>query len=206
MLGYLDRAPDTEILHLSHLRGSSAWHYGHRAHKEWLHFCVLGGDMELLVNFSLSDGSGPDMAGSLQQARLTVLARSGTWDGDIETFPMGNVFAPPGRLDVRFGANGVRFGDGAFQVHVALRERRVAADLVLVPVTRPIRAPQVPLLDGPPLRWVIVPRLAAHGTVTVGSRVHSLGGDPAYHDHNWGRFHWGQDFAWLWGFALAEGQ
>ena len=24
---------------------------------------------------------------------------------------------------------------------------------------------------------------------------------PAYHDHNWGYFCWGRDFAWMWGYA-----
>jgi hypothetical protein len=32
--------------------------------------------------------------------------------------------------------------------------------------------------------------------------VYRLHDAPAYHDHNWGAWLWGHDFAWQWGFAL----
>jgi hypothetical protein len=32
----------------------------------------------------------------------------------------------------------------------------------------------------------------------------STRGGPAYHDHNWGRFSWGENFAWEWGIVLAH--
>ena len=50
--------------------------------------------------------------------------------------------------------------------------------------------------------WLVVPRLAASGTIVVDRRVYKLENAPAYHDHNWGHWLWGQDFAWQWGFAL----
>ena len=34
--------------------------------------------------------------------------------------------------------------------------------------------------------------------------TYSLDGSPAYHDHDWGHFRWGRDFAWEWGFSLPE--
>jgi hypothetical protein len=64
--------------------------------------------------------------------------------------------------------------------------------------------PNVPLEDGPPLQWLLVPRLLASGVVTVEGRALRLDAVPAYHDHNWGTFRWGQDFAWEWGFGLAR--
>jgi hypothetical protein len=66
----------------------------------------------------------------------------------------------------------------------------------------PARAPNIPLRDGPPLHWVVTPRLAATGTVTIGRRSVRLSGALAYHDHNFGHFRWGQDFSWRWAFAL----
>src|SRR5262249_38503804 len=32
----------------------------------------------------------------------------------------------------------------------------------------------------------------------------SLRGAPAYHDHNWGSFRWGDDFGWEWGSVLPR--
>lgn len=194
----------TDLLQVNHLRRDPTGRHSATPAKEWLHFCILGPDVDLLVNVSFCDSGCPGIG---EQVRLTVLARGdeGEWDGDVETFEHGDVLARAGTLDVRLGRNRVRFRDGRFEVDIALRDRPVAATLVLDPLAWPVRAPNVPLLDGPPLHWVIVPRLAAHGRTCIGGREYALDGHPAYHDHNWGRFRWGQDFAWRWGFALPEG-
>src|SRR5262249_51794677 len=68
----------------------------------------------------------------------------------------------------------------------------------------PSLAPNIPLPDGPPLHWVIVPRLEAHGWVEIDGRVHRLAAAPAYHDHNFGHFLWGHAFSWIWGFCLPN--
>jgi hypothetical protein len=69
---------------------------------------------------------------------------------------------------------------------------------------RPVCTPLVGLgaaLGAGTLSWVVVPRLVAHGVVRAGDRVHAVAGAPAYHDHNWGAWRWGDDFAWQWGFV-----
>jgi hypothetical protein len=58
--------------------------------------------------------------------------------------------------------------------------------------------------EGPPINWLVVPRLVASGRVQVGENVHDLDGALAYHDHNWGHFGWGCDFAWEWGYGLPD--
>jgi hypothetical protein len=40
--------------------------------------------------------------------------------------------------------------------------------------------------------------------VRVGSREHRLVHATAYHDHNWGSFRWGKNFAWEWGYAAPD--
>ena len=47
-----------------------------------------------------------------------------------------------------------------------------------------------------------VPRLRADGWLRIGGKEHRLHGDLAYHDHNWGRFRWGDDYGWTWGTIL----
>jgi hypothetical protein len=92
--------------------------------------------------------------------------------------------------------------DGAYELSIALARRPIAADLRLDPATVPAFAPNIPLPDGPPLHWVLIPRLAASGIVRIGDRTTSVDGGLAYHDHNWGHFLWGHRFSWMWGFAL----
>jgi hypothetical protein len=174
-------------------------------HKEWLHFCVLGDEAEVIVNYSLMGDLRAGAPRGAEAARLTILARaplpSHAWEGDVEIVPPGAVRARAGRIDATFGDSRVAFEDGAFVVQAALSDRRVAADLRLRPVTLPLFRPNT-FLGGAPIHWLVVARLLASGTVTLGDRTYRFEDAPAYHDHNWGKWRWGHDFSWSWGFGL----
>ncbi len=187
------------------VRRSPAFWGGRRGHKEWLHFVVLGDDYDVLVNFSFSDDLRAPRDAASEVARLTVLVRDGDeWDGDVDTFAADEVVVRGGGIDVCFGDNVLGFHDGTYRVRVRLRERPFAADVVFRPQTMPARAPNIPMMDGPPLHWLIVPRCRADGTAVLGERAVAITDALAYHDHNWGRFRWGQNFSWRWSFALPE--
>jgi hypothetical protein len=49
-----------------------------------------------------------------------------------------------------------------------------------------------------------VPRLSVQGGLIVGDRHIDLRHASAYHDHNWGRWHWGDDLGWEWGACHAR--
>jgi hypothetical protein len=177
---------------------------GPGGHKEWHHFCVLAPELDLLVNFSLSDDIRPAAVAGAEFARLTVLVHAGEWDGDVDTLPAPDVWVGGGRIDVRFGDNRLRYEQGGYQLRFSLQERPVAGELTLVPQTVPSLAPNIPLPDGPPLHWVLTPRCLASGAVTIAGRTHRFERALAYHDHNWGHFLWGQAFSWIWGFCLPS--
>jgi hypothetical protein len=202
VLGSSGGSIDEAIARTDYVRRSPAHFGGPAGHKEWLHFCILAPGLDLLINFSFCDDVRPDVERHTEVARLIVLVRQGGWDGDIDAFADDEVRAAPAGIDVVCGENVLQFRDGAYRVRIRLRERPIAADLVLRPLTMPGRAPNIPLRDGPPLHWVVTPRCTAEGTVTVGRREMRLSGAMAYHDHNFGLFRWGQDFSWRWAFAL----
>ena len=54
------------------------------------------------------------------------------------------------------------------------------------------------------MSWLFVPRLRADGWLRIGGQEHRFEDDLAYHDHNWGRFWWGDDFGWTWGTILPR--
>jgi hypothetical protein len=107
-------------------------------------------------------------------------------------------------MDACFGHNSLRFEGGRFLLRVALRERDLRAELELVPVCGPLAALGRPLAKGQSLSWVAVSRMVARGTITLNGQCEQVSGAPAYHDHNWGHFRWGDDFAWEWGSALPR--
>jgi hypothetical protein len=177
---------------------------------------VYAAGLDVLVNLSFVDElrHDPDDAQARRDrrgarwgeaARLTLLVRdAGGWDGDVERFEPWEVAAPPGRIEARLGDNALRWEGGRYELRARLRERPIEVALSLEPACEPALAPNIPLETGPPIHWAVVPRLWATGWVKVGGRRYELSGAPSYHDHNWGRWSWGDDFAWEWGFGLAE--
>lgn len=191
------------LLYSDYFRRSPAPVGGPRGHKEWWHFCVYSDAVDALVNVSFVDdvhSAGDAPPASL--ARWIMLMRTDGWSGGIDTYPESEVEVHVGHLEARLGDNLVRFHNGAYEIRGSLRDGSIAVDLRLEPITFPSIVNNVQVEDGPPIHWLVLPRLLTSGTITVGGRTFPVLDAPAYHDHNWGHFGWGRDFAWEWGFGL----
>ena len=175
-------------------------------HKEWQHFIIHDAGLELLVNFSLADTVRWDGRPGQESGRLIVVARQGDRRHTaVERFTGADLDVESGRIDARFGRHTLRFADGAW--HLSLRLPDLEATLRIRPQTWPAVSGNIPLGPGTAaqartLSWLIVARAQAEGTVRLGGHTHAIRGALAYHDHNWGHFRWGDDFAWEWGQAL----
>jgi len=171
-------------------------------YKEWHHFIVYAPGLRLLVNFNLTEpryAQLPAVAAPALSARLIVIAERSGWHGDLERFPPAEVTVVPGGLSARFGENAMWFEDGAYHVQVQLQHQAVSCRLKLTPVTEPVLSNHIQLAPGRELSWLILPRLEVEGHVTLGGRDVRVQRALGYHDHNWGHFSWGDDFAWEWG-------
>jgi hypothetical protein len=184
-------------------RSASAFRAG-GSHKEWLHFAIHAPGLDLLANFSIVDDIRPGVRPGTEIPRLTCLVRERSWDGDIEQFSPAEVRMKRGHLAVAFGENSVSFEDGEIVLKAKLRKRALEIDLRLKPLVVPTPAFNLEVDDCPPIHWLVVPRLSARGTVRVGDTVHELRNASAYHDHNWGHFRWGKNFAWEWGYGAPD--
>lgn len=72
-----------------------------------------------------------------------------------------------------------------------------------IALSRPVLIEQRIPLGAGWISWSVVPRLRVEGRIDLGGDPIDLAEASAYHDHNWGRWHWGQDFGWEWGAFLA---
>jgi len=175
-------------------------------YREWLHFCLTSGDIDVLVNFSLSDDTRPAALPDAELARVICMVRSAhESDGDVDDFEPHEVHVASGGLDLRFGRDALRFHRGQLHIVVRAKRRPVFIDLVFRPVTVPSVVNDMVLSDDQQSHWFLVPCLLATGTVRVNGREWRLANALAYHDHNWGYFRWGRDFGWLWGYGHAIG-
>jgi hypothetical protein len=170
--------------------------------KEWHHFVVHGHGFRLLVNFSLTNET--SRTGQLRLApRVIVIAHDQRWTGAIERFEASrlDVSADLGHLSI--GGNRMTMRPNGYQVVIDLPHHDIRGELHFTPVSRPFVVNNQPVGEGR-MCWLFVPRLRADGWLTIGGEERTLESDVAYHDHNWGRFWWGDDFGWTWGTILPQ--
>jgi hypothetical protein len=170
--------------------------------KEWHHFVVHGRNGRILINFSLNYET--SVAGSHRLApRVIVIADDDRWTGAIERFDTTalDVSADLGELTI--GANRMIVLSDGYRVLIDLPHHDIRGELEFTSASKPFVVNNQPIGEGR-MSWLFVPRLRADGWLRVGERIHRIEHELAYHDHNWGRFWWGDDFGWTWGTILPS--
>ena len=97
---------------------------------------------------------------------------------------------------------GMLWRNGCYEIWQ--NEGAVKLRVQLEPTSIPSLTHNIPLGAGSHLSWCLIPRLRASGFVELDGQKIEFEQLGAYHDHNWGCFHWGGDFSWEWGCALPE--
>lgn len=168
--------------------------------KEWHHFIVHGHGARVIVNFSLSD----HQVGSsdVPVPRVIVLTHHREWGGWIDEVEPTDVGFAPDRLAASFGENRVAFEEGGYNIELDMPGSGVQGWLRFVPTSESFLMNNLILGSSGRLSWLIVPRLRVDGQLKAGGVEFSMRGAEGYHDHNWGRFRWGDGFGWDWGSML----
>lgn len=175
--------------------------------KDWYHFAMIDprDGTRLLANVSLSGipGHGQVIVSVIALGpRLCGSCASVGFVDDYEWRP-GMVRRGPTRID---GPNfswtlrgnacevSVRDKDGLFDLSFE-------GEAEIMPIVIPELAPYGSGFIG----WAITPQVAVHGRLHIdGSDVAIDPGWYCYHDHNYGRFRWGEDIGWIWFTACAR--
>ncbi len=171
--------------------------------KEWHHFVVHGRGLRLLINFSLTNEVS-QVGPARLVPRVIVIAHDDKWTGAIERFDGRalKVSADLGGLTI--DENRMTVLPNGYRVAINLPGKDIRGEFHFVSASRPFVVNNQPLAAGR-MSWLFVPRLRAQGWLRLGGREHRIENDLAYHDHNWGRFWWGDDFGWTWGTLLPKG-
>lgn len=170
--------------------------------KEWHHFVIHADGFRLLINFSLNNETAPGGRFRLVP-RVIVIGHDAQWRGEIARFEESDVTISPCLGDVTIGANRMLIRPNGYQVTISLPSQGIEAELDFTSASQPFVVNNQPLGTGR-MNWLFVPRLHAHGWVRIRGREHRFDNDVSYHDHNWGRFWWGDDFGWEWGTVLPH--
>jgi hypothetical protein len=185
------------------LRPPTALDLAASAYKDWLHLNVMdhASGAVGLVNVSLH-GAPDDPRARAIGTVLLHLPDVG-WVGNVEV---------RGQSEARVGVASVALSRVALAMDYPagrlLASARFPGDALALRLTATAAAPAIDLEQQLPfgpgwVSWYVVPRLTVRGEVTIGSRRLDLQQASAYHDHNWGRWYWGDDVGWEWGAFLT---
>jgi hypothetical protein len=169
--------------------------------KEWHHFVIHGAGRRLLINFNLT--SEPSRTGHRLAPRVIVIDHDKQWTGAIERFDESELDISADLGTMTIGGNRMVVQPDGYQVVIDLPKQGIHGELQFTSVSRPFVVNNQPLGEGR-MCWLFVPKLRADGWLRIGGQEHRIDSELAYHDHNWGRFWWGDDFGWTWGTMLSH--
>lgn len=173
------------------------------AYKDWLHLNVLdhASGAVGLVNASIH-GSPADPRSRVVGTALIHVPGEG-WIGNVEVAAVGEADIAPTGISLERVAVALDRERDAVLAAADLPDDGLRLNLTATAAAQPFGV-ELPLPLGHGwISWYVVPRLRLDGQVVVGDETLGLLRASAYHDHNWGRWHWGDDLGWEWGCLLA---
>jgi hypothetical protein len=175
------------------------------AYKDWLHLNIFdhAAGRVGLINVSLH-GSPNDLRSRAAGAALVYVPEVG-WFGNIEIRGMREVVINRSSIALERVALAVRANSAAVMASVRDADSGLAVRVTATAVAPIVSGEEKLSLGGGWISWCAIPRLTLAGDWTIAGEQVDLQSASAYHDHNWGRWHWGDDLGWEWGCFLAPG-
>lgn len=176
------------------------------AYKDWLHLNFVDPASETvgLVNVSLHGSPWDDRARSMGTLLLNSPERG--WVSHVEIMAYSEANIGPSGIGLRDVALAIDARNGAIHVSTVGTSNPFHSRIVAEPASRSLAVEQEMPLGSGWISWYLVPRMRVSGAWSIANQATMLKDIPAYHDHNWGRWHWGDDFGWEWGCFLADPQ
>ena len=172
------------------------------AYKDWLHLNVFDHESGLvgLVNVSLH-GDPADPRARAVGTGLLFVPGSG-WAGRAEVLALDDASLGECSIATEIVGLSVHHRSGSVAASVRVPEEELALSVTATAQVGSIVFERRPLGPGW-FSWYGVPRLSVQGEAVVDGRRIPLDWASAYYDHNWGRWHWGDDLGWVWGAFLT---
>lgn len=174
-------------------------------YKDWLHLIVLHHPSGTVGLINVSLHGPPNDPRSRAVGTALVHAPNVGWLGNVEIHSFAEANLGQSSIGLRQVAMAVDHVSGTLLASVIDPENGLNLSLNATAFAPPVVVEQLPL-GGGWISWHAVPRLTVSGKFTVGNRDIDLQEASAYHDHNWGRWHWGEDLGWEWGCFMTPGR
>jgi hypothetical protein len=172
-------------------------------YKDWLHLNILHHESGSIgvINVSLH-GAPNDPRSRAVGTALVYLPNIG-WFGNVEVRGFDEIGIGRASIGLEHVALAAHRESATVLASVVDRDNALNVQLIAKAVAPPVIVEDPLPLGNGWISWFAVPRLTVDGEWTVGDARMDLRTASAYHDHNWGRWHWGDDLGWEWGCFLT---
>lgn len=190
---------------LDPLRPPSAADPSAAAYKDWLHLNIFvpGQDILALVNTSLH---GPPHDPRSRAVGVALAhGPDGVWSGGIEIGGLAEARIEERGVLLNTVSLGTELYGGTLHARVSRPEDGFEATFRATPVLKPVSLDLTAAFGSGWIGWTARPLLRVDGRFALDGRKVALDGALGYHDHNWGRWFWGEDAAWEWGCFVFDG-
>ncbi len=176
------------------------------AYKDWLHLNVLDPGSGLAGLFNVSLHGAPEDPRSRAIGTALLHRPQDGWLGNVEVCGRSRAHVGTTSIALERVALAVDHRNARTHVSARLPADRFRAQIVAGHAAPPVRFDQrMPFGQGW-ISWFLISRMTVSGSVTLGDVSFDLEEAVGYHDHNWGRWRWGDDIGWEWGvFAAGRG-
>lgn len=176
-------------------------------YKEWHHFVFFDRQKKLfgLLNLSVTGNQNNPKKG-IATVIMVLTDSTLRWRGNIESFSVRSLRFSNLHPSILLGRMSVIYENGLYQIFGKLQSQRTLVDLRFKIDFSPVTSKPIPPGGFSPVwkDWVGVPRLTVDGTLFVEEEEFKITKGIGYHDHNRGRFKWGDPFGWDGGFLLED--
>jgi len=173
-------------------------------YKDWLHLNFADPESGTigLINASLHGSPWDERS----RAMGTVLVHSPEWgwQSHVEIMAYSEANIGPSLIGLRDVALAINNKRGTIHASSLGASNPFHAQLVAEAAAAPLDFEQETPLGSGWISWYLVSSMCLSGEWTIKRNRTVLHNAPAYHDHNWGRWHWGDDFGWEWGCFLPS--
>lgn len=173
------------------------------AYKDWLHLNVFDHASGAVGIINVSLHGAPDHPAARAVGTALIHVPDAGWIGEVSA--RGLAEARLGELSIALDrvAIGMDTRSGTVAASVRLPADEIVADLQGTPLRRATVTEQQAPIGAGWIGWYAVPRVALDGTLRVGDLTVDVRRASGYADHNWGRWHWGDNVGWGWAAFLA---
>jgi len=175
------------------------------AYKDWLHLNVFDHAASSVGLINVSLHGAPDDKRSRAVGVALVCQPDVGWFGNLEIRGIEEAVIGRASIAMEHTALAVQANTGTVMASVQDPHSALAARVTATAAAPPINGDEKLSLGGGWISWYAVPRLTLVGDWTISGQHTNLKTASAYHDHNWGRWHWGDNLGWDWGCFLTPG-